>query len=250
VGHWTGAGFVPDNVAPTAGDLPTPTAAFVGGVSAQILYNGRSPCCAGIDQVVITVPPNAPQGCWVPVYVQTNGSTISNVVTIPIKADGEPCAEPSNPLAAAFNKGGNLGALQLIRSDTYEDIGTVAPIDVEDDVFTFDLSQNTGGPFAFGGLFSTPPGGTCTVLSGAGDYWHSGFVKGNLVEKHLDAGTLSLTGPLGSHSLTPPGPSDYGVFLGSYAPFASGLPSELYLNPGNYKISAAGGADIGPSRRR
>jgi len=66
----TGLGPVPDdNIAPTAGNLSAETEVFVGGVSATVQYHGRSPCCSGLDQVVFTVPANAPQGCYVPVVV-------------------------------------------------------------------------------------------------------------------------------------------------------------------------------------
>src|ERR1700736_4376131 len=63
-----------DNVAPPVGNLPTKTEVFVGGKTAGILYSGRSPCCAGLDQIVFTVPPDAPSGCYVPVTVRTEGS--------------------------------------------------------------------------------------------------------------------------------------------------------------------------------
>ena len=43
----TGLGAVTsDTVAPTAGNLPIQTEVFVGGVSAAVAYNGRTPCCA------------------------------------------------------------------------------------------------------------------------------------------------------------------------------------------------------------
>lgn len=242
----TGLGPVtyPDNVAPTAGNLATPTEVFVGGISAKVTYNGRSPCCSGTDQIVFVVPSNAPQGCWVPVYVRTNGTTISNVVTMAINANGTTCVEPSNPLASAFVKGGRIGTLQLFRTTTYEDIGTSTPVNVSNDNFTFDLAQVSGGPFVFGSLFSAPPAGTCTVLSGKGDFWHAGVSQGTVPVKHLDAGAFSLTGPRGSRPLALPAPTAQAVWLGSYAPFASGLPNQLYLDPGTYQIAAAGGADV------
>jgi uncharacterized protein (TIGR03437 family) len=241
----TGLGPVtfPDNVAPTAGSLSTPTEVFVGGVSATVTYNGRSPCCSGTDQIVFIVPSNAPLGCWVPVYVRTNGTLISNVVTMAIGAKGGTCTD-SNP-AAAFIQGGKLGAVQLIRSSTHEDIGTIAPVDVADDFVNLDLSQTPGGAFPFAALFSAPPPGTCTVLAGSGDFWHSFPSLGAPVSAHLDAGAVSLRGPRGTMAVTPAGPSGYGVFLGSYAPFIPGLLNQLYLDPGNYIVTASGGADVG-----
>jgi uncharacterized protein (TIGR03437 family) len=243
-GTGLGPATFPDDGPPTVGNLATPTEVFVGGVSAKVTYNGRSGCCSGTDQVVFIVPNNAPQGCWVPVYVVTNGTTTSNVVSMAINATGAPCVEPSNPLASTFVKGGRVGTLQLFRTTTYEDIGTTAPVNVASDNFTFDLSQVSGGPFVFGSLFSAPPAGTCTVLSGKGDFWHAGVSQGTLPVKRLDAGAFSLTGPRGALSLTLPAPTALAVFLGSFAPFAAGLPNQLYLDPGTYQIAAAGGADV------
>lgn len=99
-----------DNVAPIAGNLPTQTEVFVGGIKATVQYSGRSPCCAGIDQVAFQVPTNAPLGCWVPVYVRTGGTTVSNVVTMAISADGSPCQERNNRLASALINGGKIGS--------------------------------------------------------------------------------------------------------------------------------------------
>jgi len=32
---------------------------------------GRTPCCAGLDQIVFTLPADTPNGCYVPVTVRT-----------------------------------------------------------------------------------------------------------------------------------------------------------------------------------
>ncbi len=119
----TGLGAVSsDTATPPIGNLPTKTEVIVGGVSASIQYSGRTPCCAGIDQIVFTLPSNAPQGCWVPVYVRTAGSIVSNVVTMAITPDGSSCLiSPSTP---PFVRAGNYGAFLTMRVATHEDIGT------------------------------------------------------------------------------------------------------------------------------
>ncbi len=243
-GTGLGPATFPDNGPPKPGNLATVTEVFVGGISAQVVYNGRSGCCSGTDQIVFVVPGNAPQGCWVPVYVRTGGSLISNVVSMAIDPNGASCSDPSNPQARTFTQGGKLGALQLIRSVTHEDIGTISPLDVSDDYFSFDLSQVAGGSYGFGALFSAPPAGTCTVYSGAGDVWHDSILPGTPVTRTLDAGTLALSGPGGNISLAPDVPSVNVTFLGSFAPFLAGLPNQLYLDPGTYTITAPGGADV------
>src|SRR5262249_36619380 len=102
--YGTGLGPIaaPDNVAPPAGNLPVQTEVFVGGLPATVAYSGRSPCCAGLDQVVFTVPKNAPAGCWVPVFVRTGGATVSNVVTMAIGPASAACYAVPAGTAPAF----------------------------------------------------------------------------------------------------------------------------------------------------
>ena len=55
----TGLGPVTENEATGArpGDMPSvPVEVYVGGKRADVTYRGRSGCCAGIDQIVFTVP--------------------------------------------------------------------------------------------------------------------------------------------------------------------------------------------------
>src|SRR5207253_8114291 len=104
-----------DNVAPPAGNLPTKTEVFVGGKSAAVLYSGRTPCCAGVDQIVFTVPTDTPLGCWVPVYVRTEGTGISNVVTMAIQSNGSTCSDALNPLAQALVGGQKAGGFVAFR---------------------------------------------------------------------------------------------------------------------------------------
>ena len=55
-----------------------PVEVYVGGKRADVTYRGRSGCCAGIDQIVFTVPQGV-EGCYVPVVVKT-GDVVSNFV--------------------------------------------------------------------------------------------------------------------------------------------------------------------------
>src|SRR5215469_15637834 len=86
----TGLGAVNGDDASGAGlgvNMPNlPLSLWVGGIKANVLYQGRSGCCVGEDQIVFTVPDNARLGCAVPVVIQigTNANTISNSVVLPI----------------------------------------------------------------------------------------------------------------------------------------------------------------------
>lgn len=80
---------------PVPTDLGGDLNALIGAQPADIIYRGRASCCTGLDQINLRVPPNAPSGCYVPMYFKSaSSSSISNVTTIPITADGSPCGNP------------------------------------------------------------------------------------------------------------------------------------------------------------
>jgi len=240
--YLTGLGPIttPDNQAPPAGSPTTPVEVWVGGVSATVSYSGRSPCCAGLDQVDFVVPSNAPQGCWVPVYVRTSHTTVSNFGTMSISAKGGACSDSSSPLSAAVRSGGSLGTVTLMRMVVHEDVGVNAPVDVSNDFATYSAVDLPGGPFAFLPFVSAPPAGTCSVYPGVGDFLQTGNVPESSPSA-LDGGTqLSISGPGGQKSVTT---TQNGAPLGSYLPLYS-LPDQLYLSPGTYSVTTNGGTKV------
>ncbi len=240
--YLTGLGPIsaPDNQPPPSGNPATPVEVWVGGVSAAIVYSGRSPCCSGLDQVDFVVPANAPQGCWVPVYVRTSQNTVGNFTSLAVSANGGACSDASNSLSAAVQSGGALGTVTLMRMAVHEDVGVNAPVDVSDDFATYSALNIASGPFTFLPFVSAPPAGTCTVYPAAGDFLQTGSVPES-PPTSLDAGTqLSITGPGGQKSVTMTGS---GAALGSYLPLYS-LPNQLYLTPGTYSVTTNGGTNV------
>lgn len=241
----TGLGPVPaDNVAPSAVNLPTKVEVFVGGVPAtSILYSGRTPCCSGIDQIVFQVPANAPQGCWVPVYVRTAGATVSNFVSMAITPDGSSCLKSGSP----FVTPGKYGAFVSLRVTTHEDIGTLAPIDVTGDYATAFAYQAPATSFPFHPIFSWPPAGTCTVYTVTGD-----LLKGDILPGVVPNGStalnfgsaFTLSGPRGMTMLQNFLSANPLQYLGGS--ISSGLfASTLFLQPGSYQVSGLAGGDVG-----
>ena len=86
-----------------------PLTLWLGGVQATVIYQGRSGCCIGEDQIVFTVPASVPTGCAVPLAVQI-GNQISNYTVMPVAAGSRTCT-PSNPALS-----GN--ALQTLTTST------------------------------------------------------------------------------------------------------------------------------------
>ena len=249
----TGLGPVsfPDNQAPQAGNLPVKTEVFVGGVSAQIAYSGRTPCCSGTDQIVFTVPQNAPQGCWVPVYVRTGGTTISNFVTMAIGPNANSCSTDVLPqFTSGYINGKRIGKAMAVRTTTRQDVGMNAPIDVSSEYHVSFAFEPNPGPFPFNAAISFPPQGTCTAYTLYGDLLDQ---TGNSLLPELAPTTipldwgapLQLTGPSGSKTLS-------FTYSGARVGFLDGMISKgilagsLFLNPGSYNLQGFGGMDIGP----
>lgn len=240
--YLTGLGPIasPDTQAPPAGNVATPVEVWVGGVPASVTYSGRSPCCSGLDQIDFVVPPAAPQGCWVPVYIRTSHNVVSNFGSLAINANGGSCSDSANPLSASIQSGGSLGIVSLDRMVVHEDVGVNAPVDVSTDYAGFLSLNNAGGSFAFVPFWSAPPAGTCTVYPGVGDFFDTGQVP-QAPPATLDGGTqLSVSGPGGQKSVTT---TQNVAALGSFLPLYS-FANQLFLNPGSYTVKTNGGSSV------
>jgi uncharacterized protein (TIGR03437 family) len=67
----------------TRNTLVQPTVT-VGGVAAQVTFSGLSPLFVGVNQINVVLGAGTPTGNAVPVQIQVNGSTNSNLVTIAV----------------------------------------------------------------------------------------------------------------------------------------------------------------------
>ena len=98
----TGIGPInsPDNVLPTSFPNFPNVQVWVAGQAANIVYAGRSGCCAAVDQIAFTVPVVA-DGCNVPVAVVTGGGS-SNTVGLPVNGSGGACSDSGPTLPTSF----------------------------------------------------------------------------------------------------------------------------------------------------
>jgi uncharacterized protein (TIGR03437 family) len=245
----TGLGPItgPDNVAPAAASLPVRAELLVGGKSASVAYSGRTPCCSGVDQIVFTVPQDAPPGCFVPVQMRVAGQAVSNAVTMAIQNGGGACFDPKNPLVQKFLSGGNLGGIFATRVNSLLDQFVASPVNVLVDSLSATLWKETGAPFAFDPAYALPPEGTCTVYALAGDLLVDASLPGRApTGKALAGGSpLIVSGAAGSASV-PARSLVYASVLGSNVP---GSPTpNLFFNPGAFSVLSMGGAEVGPFR--
>lgn len=247
-----------DNVVPTPEDLPVNVEVYIGGVpviGADLLYAGRSGCCAGLDQIAARVPESAPRGCYVPVDIRTNENLSSNAVTIAISDDGGSCADPANPFGDAFLDPGRVAMMMLFRLEMANTVDLPEPVDYAADfalsVIT-DLrtplaalsasgseapAQAMPGEFFFNSMVSLPPVGACLTTGG-----RALNVAEFPVERKLDAGAeFQLSGPGGPKLAVLDAVNS--ETLGGMIPGVS-LP-DLYLSPGTYTAATTGGTDVG-----
>ena len=234
----TGVGPVNGDDASGAGlgvNMPNiPLTVWVGGVQAPVSYQGRSGCCAGLDQVVFTVPSAVPTGCAVPLVVQIN-SQISNTTLMPVANSGRTCPDLNSP-------GLDISQLSTLSSLT---IGSVE----------LDHLLNNGAGFSDRALgffakvapppqsmlflptyLDSQPVGTCTVIgvNAPGDAFFNNLINNGNVTL-VDAGpSATITGPKGSMTMSLDGNN------------TALSPSGAFLTPGDYTVVGSGGKDIGP----
>jgi len=74
----------------------------------ELLYAGRSGCCAGLDQIDLILGDDTPTGCAVPIQVSVGGAMHSNMATIAVAENGassclsgSPGSSPSQSIVTA-----------------------------------------------------------------------------------------------------------------------------------------------------
>jgi len=237
----TGLGPVSGNDTSGAGlgqNMPNiPLSVWLGGVQAQVTYQGRSGCCVGEDQIVVTVPNNSPTGCAVPLVVLINNQ-VSNSTAMPVAAKGSrTCQEVSLPgfdtsqLSSLTSF--SLGDAELDRLSNDSGNGYV------DSAQSF-FAKISGLPAltqAFlPSYLDNAPIGTCTVIGAKAP---SSLFFNNLINNGyvslLDAGSgITVNGPKGSMNVP---------ITGNRETLSA---SGAFLVPGDYTITGTGGKDVGP----
>jgi uncharacterized protein (TIGR03437 family) len=237
----TGLGPVgaPDSSGPQPGNMDNlPLKLYIGGVEAQVSYQGRSGCCIGVDQVVFTVPDDVPTGCAVPMFIQI-GNQGSNHTRFPV-ANGSRSCIPTNrritPSAvAALENTGEFTSTQ-VRLRRRPAVNAQDSADRADAQFQ-KLRVVPELRLFFLSLVDVQPSGTCYVLNDLN--LDISQEAGHFV-RPIDAGpSLSLSGPNGNKVLAKTvasdEPTDYFLSIGAG-----------YFSPGTYTVTGTGGADVGP----
>jgi uncharacterized protein (TIGR03437 family) len=254
--YGTGLGPVSGNEAagPLPGNMPSvPLEIWVGGVKANISYQGRSGCCVAMDQISFMVPNVT--GCRVPVTAKI-GTNVSNFATIAVAPAGSrTCSDPGSPsssdLAKYLQNGVSVGVVGLTRVassltvsgftvNSSADAGSATFIKYSPDVLN--RAQNPFNSFAVG---------SCVVSWSAG-----GSASGvdPTLPKFLDAGAqITVSGSAGSKTMTKNSANGVISYAGVFGTSTSGIPglpgggggSAGFLDSGTFSITGPGGPDVG-----
>jgi len=255
-GSGLGAISSSDANTPPVGNLNVPVQVYVGGVQANIGYQGRSGCCSGIDQVLITIPAGV-TGCYVPVVVTAAGVP-SNFATMSIAQSGSVCSDPLSYSVADLQKAktntaytvADLGVFR-ISANISTPSGPVQGV-VDQGSAYFQKYNGPSGVLAALPVFLPSTG--CIVYTRPSEGTNL-FDNFTISPQHdyigLDGGaSLNLSGPQGAQMLARsdtggPGAPDfrYKADLGGDPPLDTAGPE--YLLPGSYTLSGTGGADVG-----
>jgi uncharacterized protein (TIGR03437 family) len=201
---------------------------WVGGARADtILYAGRSPLFAGLDQINFIVPQGASKGCYAPVWVKVAGDRVSNVTTLSIADAPGACTDPLNPYLSP-GVGSRLGL--VIPQRLHLEVGGAATtIDTASASFQTMVIRE----FFYNPALSLPPRGTCLVRHPTPSEEEDGFPHERPAGA-LEAGArMTLSGHGDRRELTRTGVGYYESLL-----------EEAFLSAGGYTVESAGGTAV------
>ncbi|PWU07286.1 MAG: hypothetical protein C5B51_10285 [Terriglobia bacterium] len=202
------------------------------------------PVRAGRQEVILEIPRDSPQGCFVPIRARSAGLRESNVVTIAIH-DGAGTCDAGNP-GAFIPRGPRSGAVFLVRTRFREEGGGNSLLDEAAAVFVETQRETPIAP-----LLLTPPEGTCSFFAGS---YQLGLAvprslsaalidslggRGLETGQELTVGGVAGTRTIRSASGTP------GFFLGKLGGDAPPPPARPpFLEPGSFQLSSRGGPEL------
>jgi uncharacterized protein (TIGR03437 family) len=261
----TGLGPVTDDNQQSATSAPVEV--DIGGLSANIIYKGRSQY-AGLDQINVVIPTGL-SGCYISLVVRS-GNYVSNFTSLPIAGNGRTCSDPTTGIFGGFSPGQlqalsgkstfTVGFLGLTKTTTTTPGTTIGSVTIPGTTSTFDLGlgafdrvtlpQQTNLYVSQGSTNGVASIGSCTVYTVTRDSSSTPPTTtptpvgtGNTVA--LNAGpAINVTGPNG----TKPMPFQSGGYFaqlgGGAGPTAT--PPFIPATGGTFTFdNGAGGPDIG-----
>lgn len=221
-------------VAQTATQINALSAVYVGGVLATIFYQGAEGY-PGLDEVDVTIPANAPTGCFVSVVGVTAAGVPTNFLTLPIGSGA--CEDPI--FGASGSTLENLsGQVSVSTGSVFLDEST-GPAQSGTGTTTLDAALAS---FQMYNGYSYGSTTTNSVSIGGCTVQQTLDVTITQTPKGLDAGTITIQGPNGNATLASEGsvPGLAGLYE---AQLSAGF---IPASGGTFTVTGTGGNDVGP----
>jgi uncharacterized protein (TIGR03437 family) len=198
----------------------------------------------GEEELAFRIPTDAPEGCYVPLYLRLSDNRASNIVSMAIRSRPGPCDPSPFPTASAAR----VGVLILSRT-RMRAIREGAPESVADDArIAFIATAEQSAPMPI----QLPPTGTCSALTSS--YQTNTSLSNSILSvvrvegRGLDAGKtllLSRANQTRSISQSWEGQGIYRKHLGAHGYDVHRLEPPLFLEPGDFTLLGTGGVEIG-----
>jgi uncharacterized protein (TIGR03437 family) len=219
-----------DTVGGSNDSLSMPVTIYVGGVQANVVFTGAL-FYPGVQGFGLTIPSGVPSGCFVPVVAITGSGAnqvVSSTPTLPIMPGGGTCSDS----LFGINGGsiGTLGSQNTVKTGTLL-IGQGSFNSQVTDLGVASFYSIPGASYAgSSGLVSI---GGCVVTETVPNLNLPGTT---VTPTPLDAGTISVQGPVGTYNLSSLTKGSYQAQLPAGAIPATG---------GSFVFTGKGGADVG-----
>jgi uncharacterized protein (TIGR03437 family) len=202
---------------------------YIGGVDAPIVYQGASGY-PGLNQVDVTVPASVPLGCNVSLVGVTAAGMPTNFLTLPI-GNGA-CSDA--PFGTSGNQRQSLSGKSTVNTGTVLVLHSTSPGTTSGSTQVNDIAeasfQSISGA-SYGAASNSVSLGSCIATQTAGG--------GGGTATGLDAGTISMAGPVGSPVTLNGIPQSPGTYVAQLATGA--IPS----SGGTFAFHGAAGAQVG-----
>jgi uncharacterized protein (TIGR03437 family) len=193
----------------------------------------------GEQEISFAIPPDAPPGCYVPLYLLATPTRASNVVTITIQSAANRSARcDSGPIPSLEAK--RVAMVVVTRTNWFKEGVTTNKGELMATFAVRDLD------FSLSPLLLLPPPGTCTAYTATLESTKSPPITisdslfGEIGNEGLAAGTQLVLGRDTRRKIVPWDGNAVGYYHGRVPP--------RLLNPGKFFLSGPGGIDVSAFR--
>ncbi|MGA3205955.1 MAG: hypothetical protein ABSF12_25960, partial [Bryobacteraceae bacterium] len=223
--------------------INVPITIYIGGIAVTPSYAGSSGY-PGLNQINVTIPTNVGTGCGISVVAVTGtgaAAVVTNLMTLPIGADGGVCVDTSFGLSyngtqlsgTTSGAATKTGLLSIVQNTTPVS-GNSGGLTTGADALFYGYPATTPTSNSGGGVTSI---GNCSVTTTALNVTGTAATPTG-----LDAGAVSIQGPTGTQQMTklviPNEPATGEYYL---------QPANSFFPPtgGTFTFTGTGGADVG-----